>query len=64
MYALQGDFEEADERWRSRPRGGRKRKSENFSVEMLMTKRVASLGHDSALDDGTNYLRWLLSDDR
>ncbi|XP_020242143.1 transcription factor IIIA isoform X2 [Asparagus officinalis] len=57
-----GDFLEADERWRSRPRGGRKRK--DFSVEMLMRKRVASLDQDSAVNDGINYLRWLLSDDQ
>ncbi|XP_020268700.1 transcription factor IIIA-like isoform X2 [Asparagus officinalis] len=57
-----GDFVEADERWRSQPRGGRKRK--DFSIEMLKRKRVAPLGQDSAISDGANYLRWLLSDDQ
>lgn len=60
--SIQGDFVEADERWCSRRRGGRKRK--NFSVDMLMRKRVAPLNQESAVDDGVNYLRWLLSGGR
>ncbi|ONK65517.1 uncharacterized protein A4U43_C07F37920 [Asparagus officinalis] len=56
----QGDLLEADEQWRSQPRGGRKR--EDFAVEMLMRKRYAPLSQDSAISDGANDLRWLLSD--
>lgn len=57
---LQGDFIETDERLRSRPRGGRKRKC--MSVEMLQRKRVVPLSRASVLDDGVNYLRWLLNE--
>ncbi|CAB4287560.1 unnamed protein product [Prunus armeniaca] len=51
-----GDFEEADEKFRSRPRGGRKRKYS--TIEMLVRKRVTppdQLGQES------EYLSWLLS---
>jgi len=37
---VQGDFEKADEEFRSRSRGGRKRKCP--SVEMLLRNRVTS----------------------
>lgn len=53
-----GDFVESDEQFRSRPRGGRKRKS--VSIETLLRKRVVPPGHCSALDDGSDYLNWLL----
>ncbi|KAF9616352.1 hypothetical protein IFM89_029606 [Coptis chinensis] len=56
----QGDFEEADEQFRSRPRGGRKRKCP--TVETLLRKRVKPPGQeDSAWSHGSEYLAWLLS---
>lgn len=55
---IEGDFEEADEQ-RPRSVGGRKRKS--ISVESLVRKRVAAPDDAPAYDDGTGYLRWLLS---
>lgn len=55
---VEGDFVEADEQLRPHP-GGRKRKT--ISVEMLMRKRVAAPDDAHAFDDGTAYLRWLLS---
>lgn len=53
IYVMQGDFEEADEEFRSRPRGGRKRKCP--TVEMLIRKRVTP---PSQLED------WLFMQDR
>ena len=38
LLMVQGDFEESDEQFRLRPRGGRKRKCP--TVEMLIRKRV------------------------
>ncbi|KAI5320457.1 hypothetical protein L3X38_040165 [Prunus dulcis] len=54
VYAY-GDFEEADEQFRTRPRGGRKRKYP--TIEMLVRKRVTppdQLGQES------EYRSWLL----
>ncbi|XP_020587076.1 transcription factor IIIA isoform X2 [Phalaenopsis equestris] len=57
----QGDFLEADERWRSRPRGGRKR--ERVTIEALTRKRVVPVDCSSIMENGDEYLRWLLADD-
>ncbi|KAE8125844.1 hypothetical protein FH972_020613 [Carpinus fangiana] len=51
-----GDFEESDEHFKSRPRGGQKRKCP--TVEMLIRKRVTP---PSQLDEGSDYLSWLIS---
>uniref|UniRef100_A0A0E0DLA3 C2H2-type domain-containing protein n=1 Tax=Oryza meridionalis TaxID=40149 RepID=A0A0E0DLA3_9ORYZ len=56
---VQANFEEIDGD-RPRQAGGRKRKA--IPVESLMRKRVAAPDDDApACDDGTEYLRWLLS---
>ncbi|KAF3445451.1 hypothetical protein FNV43_RR10627 [Rhamnella rubrinervis] len=49
-----GDFEELDEQFRSRPRGGRKRKYP--TVEMLVRKRVTPPNQS---DEGLEYLSFL-----
>ncbi|KAK1309711.1 hypothetical protein QJS10_CPA08g01253 [Acorus calamus] len=59
---VQGDFLESDEQFRCRPRGGRKRKQ--VTVESLFRKRVVPMSETSVLDDGQQYLRWLLSEDQ
>ncbi|XXG85737.1 hypothetical protein AAC387_Pa11g0765 [Persea americana] len=58
---MHGDFLESDEQFRSRARGGLKRKS--ITVETLLRKRVVPPGQSSILDNGSEYLNWLLSDD-
>ncbi|XP_021749253.1 transcription factor IIIA-like [Chenopodium quinoa] len=59
---VHGDLEEFDEQFRSRPRGGRKRKLPN--IEMLMRKRISAPNQcDGVLDDSSEFLSWLLSDD-
>ncbi|KAK6937005.1 Zinc finger C2H2-type [Dillenia turbinata] len=58
----QGDFEEADQLFRSRSRGGRKRRA--LSIESLMRKRVTLPDMSgSALGCAPEYLSWLLSVD-
>ncbi|GMN45145.1 hypothetical protein TIFTF001_014344 [Ficus carica] len=53
-----GDFEEADELFRSRPRGGRKRKYP--TVEMLVRKRVTP---PNQLDGTSDYFSMFLSEE-
>ncbi|XP_059643102.1 transcription factor IIIA-like isoform X1 [Cornus florida] len=56
-----GDFDESDEQFRLRPRGGRKRKCP--TIESLTRKRVIPPSNsDSILNQGSEYLSWLLSD--
>ncbi|KAM7523128.1 hypothetical protein LguiA_013030 [Lonicera macranthoides] len=56
----QGDFEESDEQFRSRPRGGRKRTCP--AIDTLMRKRIVPpIQSDSILNEGPDYLSWLLS---
>nr|GMC81921.1 transcription factor IIIA [Ipomoea batatas] len=56
----QGDFEESDEQFRSRERGGRKRKLPVF--ETLMRKRIVPpRDTDPIIEQGADYLSWLLS---
>ncbi|KAI8549639.1 hypothetical protein RHMOL_Rhmol06G0040600 [Rhododendron molle] len=55
-----GDFEESDELFRSRPRGGQKRKVP--PIESLTRKRVVPPNEsDSILRQGPEYLSWMLS---
>ncbi|XP_068637251.1 transcription factor IIIA-like [Aristolochia californica] len=56
---IPGDFVESDEQFRSRQRGGRKRKP--LTVEALQRKRVVPPGQSSVLDNGSEYLSWLLA---
>lgn len=59
---VHGDLEEFDEQFRSRPRGGQKRKLPD--IEMLMRKRISAPNHsDSAQNRSSEFLMWLLSDD-
>ncbi|XP_043725399.1 transcription factor IIIA-like [Telopea speciosissima] len=58
---VHGDFEESDELFRSRPRGGRKRACP--SVETLLRKRVTPPSQmDSVTNQGPEYIAWLLSE--
>jgi general transcription factor IIIA len=56
---VQGDFEEIDAQLQSRSSGGRKRKA--LTVETLTRKRVTMSSEPSAMENGVEYLRWLLS---
>ncbi|XP_020531804.1 transcription factor IIIA isoform X1 [Amborella trichopoda] len=58
---IHDDFVELDEQFRSRPKGGRK---PLFSgIESLLRKRVAPLSRASSLDNASEYLSSLLSED-
>lgn len=58
---FQGDFVESDEQFRSRPRGGLKRKCPD--IETLSRKRVVGPPNesDSVVNQVPEYLSWLLS---
>lgn len=61
---VEGDLEELDQLFRSRPRGGRKRQYPE--VETLMRKRVTPLNEENINTesfDASDYLTWLLSGD-
>ncbi|GAB2267078.1 hypothetical protein Dimus_002060 [Dionaea muscipula] len=59
---VDGDLEEFDEQFRSRPRGGRKRQCP--AIDTLTRKRVCPpLESDVITSDGSDYLSWLLSPD-
>ncbi|KAL2480822.1 transcription factor IIIA [Abeliophyllum distichum] len=58
----QGNFEESDEQFRLRPRGGRKRTSPE--IETLMRKRVVPPSESDLIRrEGPEYLSWLLYGD-
>ncbi|KAK9290349.1 hypothetical protein L1049_008516 [Liquidambar formosana] len=58
-----GDFVESDEQFRTRPRGGRKRKCP--TIETLLRKRITPPGQsDSILNQGSDYLSCLESEDQ
>ncbi|KAL2895728.1 Transcription factor IIIA [Bienertia sinuspersici] len=60
---VHGDLEEFDEQFRSRPRGGRKRKLPDIA-EMIGRKRITPPNKDdSALNYSSEFLSWLLLDD-
>nr|XP_023885924.1 transcription factor IIIA-like isoform X3 [Quercus suber] len=54
-----GDFEESDNQFQSRIRGGRKRKCP--TVEMLIRKRITPPSPPSQSDEESDYLGWLHS---
>lgn len=60
VYTL-GDFIEADEQFRPRPRGGRKRKLPAM-IESLMRKRVLPPTESDNVQRGSDYGSWLLSE--
>lgn len=62
LYLVQGNFVETDEQFRSRPRGGRKRKFP--MIETLLRKRVVpppSESDDTVSNQGPDYMSWLRS---
>lgn len=57
-----GDFEESDEQFQTRPRGGRKRKYP--VIDSLLRKRITPPSQlESILSQGPDYLSWLLSEE-
>ena len=59
---VHGDFEEFDEQFRLRPKGGKKRKSP--PIEALLRKRVTPPSQlDFILCQEPEYLSWLLFSD-
>ncbi|MFS8020941.1 putative transcription factor C2H2 family [Helianthus anomalus] len=58
-HSLEGDFVEGDDQFRSRPRGGLKRKLP-VKINTLMRKRVCPPSECDELH-GSDYVSWLLS---
>eukprot|EP00252_Welwitschia_mirabilis_P020822 TRINITY_DN518_c0_g1_i2.p1 TRINITY_DN518_c0_g1~~TRINITY_DN518_c0_g1_i2.p1 ORF type:complete len:297 (+),score=42.01 TRINITY_DN518_c0_g1_i2:832-1722(+) len=54
-----GDFEEEDDIFQSKPRGGRKLKV--ITVCSLLRKRVCGPNENSVFEDGFSYLDWLMT---
>ncbi|XP_057770342.1 transcription factor IIIA-like isoform X2 [Salvia miltiorrhiza] len=60
VYTPGGDFEASDEQFRSRPRGGRKRKYP--VIETLMRKRIVPPSESElAMNEGQDYPSWQFS---
>lgn len=60
VYTM-GDFVEGDDEFRSRERGGVKRKFPGGMIDALTRKRVLPINNESECIQGSDYISWLLS---